>query len=170
VSNLSQCHLFTFRKQQSTLDLTSQDMVLCRQILIPKQEFLVDGSGYVGHAGPKHLGFLLNLQPRESEIVDAVSQSEKSIRGEPVETCKLRYFKSLEIFDHAGFAAWDQNEIAARLELLGLPQDSGLSVMAVELLPEASMVFGDPLGGDLGEVRILRTSPLTPVPTVCVDA
>jgi hypothetical protein len=69
-----------------------------------------------------------------------------------------------------GFAAWDQNEIAARLELLGLPQDSGLSVMAVELLPEASMVFGDPLGGDLGEVRILRTSPLTPVPTVCVDA
>jgi len=69
-----------------------------------------------------------------------------------------------------GFAIWDQNEIAARLELLGLPQDSGLSVLAVELLPEASMVFEDPLGGDLGEVRILRTSPLTPVPTVCVDA
>jgi hypothetical protein len=69
-----------------------------------------------------------------------------------------------------GSAIWDQTEIAARLESLGLPQDSGLSVVAVELLPEASMVFKDPLGGDLGEVRILRTSPLTPVPAVCVDA
>jgi Fe2+ transport system protein FeoA len=69
-----------------------------------------------------------------------------------------------------GFAIWDQNEIAARLEQLGLPQDSGLSVVAVELLPEASQVFKDPLGADLGEVRVLRTSALTPVPTVCVDA
>jgi hypothetical protein len=36
----------------------------------------------------------------ESEIVDAVFQSEKSIRGEPVESCKLRYFNSFEFFDH----------------------------------------------------------------------
>jgi len=69
-----------------------------------------------------------------------------------------------------GFAIWDQTEIASMLELLGLQQDSGLSVLAVELLPEGSMIFRDPLGGDLGEVRILRTSTLTPVPTVCVDA
>lgn len=41
-----------------------------------------------------------NLQPRESEIVDAVLQSEKPIRGEPVESCKLRYFNSFEFFDH----------------------------------------------------------------------
>ncbi len=34
----------------------------------------------------------LNLQPRESEIVDTVFQSEKSIRRESVESCKLRYF------------------------------------------------------------------------------
>jgi hypothetical protein len=27
--------------------------------------------------------------------------------------------------------------------------------------------YGDPLGADLGQVRILRTSPLTPVPTAC---
>ena len=32
------------------------------------------------------------------------------------------------------------------------------------------MIFKDPLGADLGEVRLLRTSPLTPVPAVCVDA
>jgi hypothetical protein len=43
-----------------------------------------------------------NLQTRESEIVDAVFQSEKSIRGEPVESCKLRCFNSFEFFDHTG--------------------------------------------------------------------
>jgi hypothetical protein len=45
----------------------------------------------------------LDLQHRESEIVDAVFQPEKSIRGEPVESCKLRYFNSFEFFDHTGF-------------------------------------------------------------------
>jgi hypothetical protein len=65
-------------------------------------EFLIDPSCDVGqHARPKHLGFPLNRQPRESEIVDAVFQSE-SIRGEPVESCKLRYFNSFEFFDHTG--------------------------------------------------------------------
>jgi RHS repeat-associated protein len=56
------------------------------------------------HAHPKHLGFPLNLQPHESEIVGAVSHSEKSIRGETVENCKLRYFSSFEFFDHTGIA------------------------------------------------------------------
>jgi serine/threonine protein kinase len=42
-------------KQQSTLDLTSQDPVLCGQIFVPQQEFLIDRSGDVGHhARPKH--------------------------------------------------------------------------------------------------------------------
>jgi len=40
-----------------------------------------------------------NLQPRESEIVDALFQSEKSIRDEPVDSCKLRYFNLFEFFD-----------------------------------------------------------------------
>jgi hypothetical protein len=43
---------------------------------------------------PKAFWIPPNLQPRESEIVDAVFQSEKPIRGEPVESCKLRYFNS----------------------------------------------------------------------------
>jgi hypothetical protein len=101
LGDLSQCRLFTFGKQQSTLDLTSPDTVLCRQILIPQQEFLIDRSGEVGHhPRPKHFGFPLDLQPSESEIVDAAFQSEKSIRSEPVESCKLRYFNSFEFFDH----------------------------------------------------------------------
>jgi hypothetical protein len=45
-----------------------------------------------------------------------------------------------------------------------------LSALAVELLPEPGSPFGDPLGQDLGQVRLLRTSPLTPVPAVCLDA
>ena len=40
--DLRQCRLFPFRKQQSTLDLTSQDPVLCSKIFVPQQEFLID--------------------------------------------------------------------------------------------------------------------------------
>jgi hypothetical protein len=83
------------------LNLTSQDPVLCPKIFVPHQEFLVHHSSDVGHhARPKHLGFPLNLQHSDSEIVDAVFQSEKSIRGAPVESYKLRYFNSFEFFDH----------------------------------------------------------------------
>jgi aspartate/methionine/tyrosine aminotransferase len=65
---------------------------------------LIDRSGDVGHhPRPKHFGFPLNLPPIESEIVDAVFQSEKSIRGELVERWKLRYFNSFEFFDHTGY-------------------------------------------------------------------
>jgi hypothetical protein len=60
-----------------------------------------------------------------------------------------------------------QDEIVQRLSRLGLPLDSSLSVIAVELLPELKSDFADPLGRDLGQVRILRTSPLTAVPAIC---
>lgn len=68
-----------------------------------------------------------------------------------------------------GFGYCDQDEIEAWLEALGLPHNSPLSVLAVELLPEPESPFMDPLGKDLGQVRVLRTSPLTPVPTICLD-
>src|SRR5262249_36449376 len=90
------------RKQQPTLDLTSQDPVLRRQIFVSQQEFLIDCSGDIGEqARPKHLGLLCNLQLRESEIVGAVSGSTKPIRKrEPAQNPKLRYFKPFELFDH----------------------------------------------------------------------
>ena len=68
-----------------------------------------------------------------------------------------------------GFGYCDQDEIEAWLEALGLPHNSPLSVLAVELLPEPDSPFMDPLGKDLGQVRVLRTSPLTPVPAICLD-
>ena len=67
-----------------------------------------------------------------------------------------------------GFMEFRQDEIQRRLSMLGLPLDSPLSVVAVELLPEqAKHTFGDPLGHDLGQVRILRASTLTAVPPIC---
>jgi hypothetical protein len=48
-----------------------------------------------------------------------------------------------------------------------LPRRIALSALAVELLPEIESK-PDPLGADLGRVRILRTSPLIPVPEVCL--
>lgn len=67
-----------------------------------------------------------------------------------------------------GSARFSQRVVLERLASLGLPKTASLSVVAVELLPEpASERFRDPLGGDLGNVRMLRTSPLQPVPTIC---
>jgi hypothetical protein len=68
-----------------------------------------------------------------------------------------------------GFGYWDQNQVEAWLEAFGLPLNSPLSVLAVELLPEPDSPFMDPLGKNLGQVRVLRTSPLTPVPAICLD-
>jgi hypothetical protein len=67
----------------------------------------------------------------------------------------------------AGYTSWTAAEIEQLLATLGLPDDMPLSVPAVETLPEPNATFHDPLGGDLGEVRILRTSPLVAVDNVC---
>jgi hypothetical protein len=71
-----------------------------------------------------------------------------------------------ETLDSAAVAIWDQSETEQLLRALALPQASSLSVLAVELLPEQDRK-ADPLGTDLGYVRILRTSALVGVPTVC---
>ncbi len=98
---------------------------------------------------------------------------------------------------------WMQDEILAALRNLGLPPDSPLSVLCVEMMPTLNALrvtqasqrassnnlvgsiladrsgFGDPTGAAiqdyevrplsdaLGHYRILRTSPLTPVPQIC---
>ena len=63
--------------------------------------------------------------------------------------------------------AWSNSEMSFLLRRLGLPRDTPLSLLAVELLPEPNGTFVDPVGNDLGQVRILRTSPLAEVPTDC---
>lgn len=66
-----------------------------------------------------------------------------------------------------GHALWQQNEVAILLREMGLPEDTPLSVLGVELLPEPTGSFGDPIGANVGQVRILRTSPLYPVDSLC---
>lgn len=66
-------------------------------------------------------------------------------------------------------AEWRMEEVLARLDELALDARAGLSVLGVELLPTPGFRFPDPLAGDLGEVRVLRTSTLVPVPARCVE-
>ena len=63
-------------------------------------------------------------------------------------------------------ATLDEKTLGTALEALGLRDEARLSVIAVELMPVQEVV-GDPVGGDLGRQRILRTSLLVPVPAVC---
>ena len=85
------------------------------------------------------------------------------------------------------YQEFPQKQVIAWLNLLGLAQTSSLSVLAVELLPfgqvqtrtdttpatasagtaDAAAPGADPLGADLGSRRILRTSPLTALPSIC---
>lgn len=66
-----------------------------------------------------------------------------------------------------GYATWTKPELKNMLARHGLPEAMPLSVLAVETLPEPNGFFDDPLGGDLGQVRILRTSPLTSIEGGC---
>lgn len=69
-----------------------------------------------------------------------------------------------------GEMAWSGAEVEAALDRAGLPESTPITALAVELLPEPNGNFADPLGGDLGQVRILRTSPLSPVERDCCMA
>lgn len=64
---------------------------------------------------------------------------------------------------------FDEGSLQIKLRAYGFKPSAPLSVMAVEMSPNFStgLGFPDPLGGDLGQQRILRTSPLTPVQTLC---
>ena len=66
-----------------------------------------------------------------------------------------------------GTAVWSDDELSVYAARYGLTPDTQLSVLAIELLPEPNGPFTEPLSRDLGEVRILRTSALTPIQSVC---
>jgi hypothetical protein len=72
-----------------------------------------------------------------------------------------------------GTAVFAPDQIASVLGRYGLPASSPLSVLCVEVLPgplrfePSRSQQEDPLGSQLGQRRILRTSPLTAVPAIC---
>jgi hypothetical protein len=64
-------------------------------------------------------------------------------------------------------ASFSDSELEALLAKYGLDEETPLSALAIELLPEPNSPFDDPLRSELGEVRILRTSPLVAIQGVC---
>jgi hypothetical protein len=63
-------------------------------------------------------------------------------------------------------ATWSAAEIRFMLAGLTLPADTPLSCLAVETLPGGASI-PDPMGANLGNERVLRTSPLVAVPAIC---
>ncbi len=63
-------------------------------------------------------------------------------------------------------ATWSTSEIDSMLDSLTLGPDTPLSCLAVETLSGGSNVT-DPIGANLGQERLLRTSPLVPIPPMC---
>jgi hypothetical protein len=94
------------------------------------------------------------LNHRHAETVGTVEDEHAEVTVRP----------SRDVFGHATFS---DKEIQATLQSLSLAPDSPLSVLAVELLPPRTDQIRDEMGQNIGHVRILRTSPLTPVPPVC---
>jgi hypothetical protein len=64
-------------------------------------------------------------------------------------------------------ATWSDAQIEALLAEYGLGEKTPVSALAIELIPEPNSPFGDPLRSELGDVRILRTSPLVAIEGVC---
>ena len=62
--------------------------------------------------------------------------------------------------------AWSRPAVEAVLRSLALPATAPLSLVVVETYSDIAGL-ADPLGGDLGQVRILRSSPLVMVPPIC---
>jgi hypothetical protein len=75
-----------------------------------------------------------------------------------------------------GVAAWSEDEIQEFLSQFNLNRTTGVSVLAVEMMPryDQYIIFGQgtntsvrPLSQQLGQYRILRTSPLVAAPKIC---
>lgn len=75
-----------------------------------------------------------------------------------------------------GIQEWSQSEIESLLDQYNLDHTTGLSVLAVEMMPryDRYIIQGPPvdtsirpLSRDLGRYRILRTSRLVAAPEIC---
>ena len=90
------------------------------------------------------------LMPPAPDVINAVL-----IRPAPSMQPALQYAEGLFPLD----------DVHASLRLFGLADESPLTAMAVEFFTAPEVP--DPLGTDLGKARMLRASPLVPVPNAC---
>lgn len=100
----------------------------------------------------------------QAEQVDGIDRRNVLLLRQPARWERKRYDESRT--SSFGTATFSNAEITLALEGLGFSDGAPLSVLAVELLPNGTPA-ADPVGAQLGAQRILRTSPLMPVPRVC---
>lgn len=94
-----------------------------------------------------------------ARIMQADAKSWRNVQIDIKQAHRLKHADSASIMPQSE-AIWLCDEINYSLSLAGFKEGTALTVLAVELLPEPNGSFIDPLGGDLGQVRVLRTSPL----------
>lgn len=135
-----------------------------------KNKLLSEYSVSSSYARPVHNG--LNFAPSlpSTEIWFVVYARLARADGEGWQNLKLDVRKAILQSAHTkssniGGAAqalggWTDADLEDLLSTFGLPNDTPLTFLAVELLPEPNTKFKAPLNGDLGDVRILRTSRL----------
>lgn len=104
-----------------------------------------------------------------ARIMQADGQSWRNVQIDLKPAMQAKQVRSAMITPQAE-ATWTGGDVEGALDLAGLQRDMPLTVLAVELLPEPNGSFADPLGGDLGQVRVLRTSPLASVERNCCVA
>ncbi|WP_456416448.1 hypothetical protein [Thiolapillus sp.] len=101
-----------------------------------------------------------------ARVMQADAQSWRNIQIDLKPAQRVKQAGSAPISPQ-GQANWTGEEINNALALAGMDTNTALSILAVELLPEPNGSFADPLGGDLGQVRVLRTSPLVNAERSC---
>jgi len=116
VSDLRQCYIFSFRKQQPIRDLPSQDPVLRRQIFVSQQEFLIDCSADIGErARPKYFRASLNLTFEPGLNMLLRFQRENCEIGNQAFSMPLRFLTT-------GDSRWRDLVYGSRLELCCFPR------------------------------------------------
>jgi hypothetical protein len=137
-------------------------------------EAYYDGRSYTPNPPNTEMWFLLYAQVRRADGAVMRNILLDSRRGTPRQPPRDSLISALVLpseqampRERPGDVSWRQAEIDTMLAGLSLPHGAPLSVLAVELMPEPNGYFDDPLGADLGQVRIVRTSPLRAVEEVC---
>jgi hypothetical protein len=101
-----------------------------------------------------------------ARLLQADGQSWRNVQIDLRPSSKVRLGKSAARVPQAE-GRWTDQQVRVALWRAGLDPDTPLTVLAVETLPEPNGSFADPLGGDLGQVRVIRTSPLAEVAEEC---
>jgi hypothetical protein len=101
-----------------------------------------------------------------AQVTQADGASQRNVLLSRVALTRQDTFKDVGAAHGLAVAVWERLTIESILAALALPAQSPLSVIVVETF-QALGDLSDPVGGDLGHVRILRASPLTSVAPVC---